>query len=194
MPIGIVSDADFHKEFENSGIKVTKAEPKVKPVPESESVVIEDISRGRGIGRKEVPDEIREAAALASINGESAKDITRALGISASSLSAYKQGAHSTASYDSPNPVLLGKITNHKDKISKRATSTLLSALRGITSDKLAGVKPRDLAAIAKDMSAIIADMEPKTQVNEQQNNVQFVFMAPRVKEISEYQTITVNE
>jgi hypothetical protein len=44
-------------------------------------------------------------------------------------------------------------------------------------------------------MSAIISDMEPKTIVeNNQQNNVQFVFMAPRVQDISEYPIIDVSE
>ncbi len=70
-----------------------------------------------------------------------------------------------------------------------------MAALKNITTEKLVAVKPRDLAAIAKDMSAIIADMEPKVPVSQNnQNNVQFVFMAPRVKTIDEYQIMTVNE
>jgi hypothetical protein len=190
MPIGIVSDEDFLKESHNSGI--------VKPndTNDSKPAEVEDIKRGRPPAKKEVPEELREIIAKSAINGEgSGSAIADAFNVSESSVSAYKVGATSTTNYNQPNESLLSAVTGHKEKISKRATRTLMSALKNITTDKLAAVKARDLAAIAKDMSAIISDMEPKVQVNQNnQQNVQFVFMAPRVKNIEEYPIMTVNE
>jgi len=190
VPIGIVSDEDFLKESNNSGI-IKPNEP--KSLPEG---TVEDIKRGRPPNKKEVPEELREIIAKSAINGEgTGLEIANAFDVSPSSVSAYKVGANSTTQYNQPNDSLLSAVTDHKDKISKRATRTLMAALKNITTEKLGAVKARDLAAIAKDMSAIIADMEPKVPVTQQnQNNVQFVFMAPRVKTIDEYQIMTVNE
>jgi predicted transcriptional regulator len=181
-PMGIVSNEDFEKSIKQSKIEIAK---------------VDDIKKGRGEGTKNVPDEIRALAAQSAISNEgTGENIARAFGISPSSVSAYKVGAHSTTSYDKPNQDLFDKITGHKQRITKRALKTALSALSHLTPENLSNVKARDLAAIAKDMTAIIADMEPKVPINQnnQQNNVQFVFMAPRVREISEYQTIQVNE
>ena len=173
MPMGIVSDDDF-----DLAIQQTK---------------VVDIKRGRGEGRIAVPDMIREEAAKSAINGEgTGKDIARAFGISESSLSAYKVGATSTTTYNEPDDDLVKKILGHKERISKKAVRTALAALKEITPQKLEGVKARDLASIAKDMTSVIRDMEPKSDQPNQQNNVQFVFMAPRVKSIDEYPVINV--
>lgn len=192
MPMGIVSDSDFDVEKGRLGIKNdTKKSPETPKIPNP----VEDIKRGRG-NKTEVPSEIREFVAKSAINSEgTGSQIAEAFGVSESSVSAYKQGAHSTATYNKPDENLLDVVTDHKDKISKKARNRLLSALNHITADKLASVKARDLAAIAKDMSAIITDMEPKVPIGEgMQNNVQFVFMAPRVKDVKEFKIIDVAE
>jgi hypothetical protein len=176
MPMGIVSDEDFEKSIAQAQVK--------------------DIKKGRGEEKKNTPDVVRETIARCAINGEgTGKEIAEVFGVSPSSVSAYKVGATSTTTYNEPDSELVDKVLGHKERISKHAVRTALRALREITPEKLSGIKARDLAAIAKDMSAVISDMEPKTQINtNNQQNVQFVFMAPRVKELSEYQTITVNE
>jgi len=184
--MGVVSDADFEAELENSGIEELTTE-----------VSVEDIKKGRGEGTKEVPEEIRELAGKSLINGEgTGKEVAAAYGISASSASAYKVGAHSTTTYHQPDASLAAKLSSHKSKISKKASSRLLSALNNITPDALATVKPRDLAAIAKDMASIVKDMEPPpppASVSANQN-VQFVFMAPKVRDVEDYKVIDVNE
>ena len=187
MPMGVLNDDDFLSEMSNTD------EDKKK---ESHTIAsVEDIKRGRTKDTKEIPEEIRELAAKSLINGEGTlSQVASAYGISSSSASAYKVGAHSTTTYDSPNPALLSKITDHKTKISNKARSRLLSALNGITPDKLEGTKARDLASIAKDMASIVKDMEPPMPGLGQTNNVQFVFMAPRVKEIDNYNVIDIKE
>lgn len=186
MPMGIVNDDEFEREIKDSHINVPKSDT---------NVTVEDIKKGRGEGNTEVPEEIREIVAKCAINGEgSGAAIAAAFNVSPSSVSAYKVGAHSTTTYDNPNESLLDKLNEHKAHISKKARSRLLSALNGITPEKLKDVKPRDLAAIAKDMSSIVSDMEPQVNSNQQTNNVQFVFMAPRVRDINDYKIIDVND
>jgi transposase-like protein len=178
VPMGIVSDEDFEKSIEQS------------------KAIVKDQKKGRGEEKRNTPDVVRETIARCAINGEgTGKEIAEAFGVSPSSVSAYKVGSHSTTTYNEPNDNLVDKVLGHKERITKRAVKTALAALREITPEKLNGIKARDLAAIAKDMSAVISDMEPKVPINQNnQQNVQFVFMAPRVKELSEYQMITVNE
>ena len=194
MPMGIVSDSDF--EIEQGRLKtpdvVHGEQNRVRKI----IAEVDDIKKGRGNGRKEIPEEIRALAAKAAIRGEgTAKEITEAFDISPASLSAYKVGATSTATYNEPDVKLLSEVTDYKTRISKKARSRLLAALNEITPQKLGFVKPRDLAAIAKDMSTIIADMEPPAPINPtNQNNVQFVFMAPRIQSMDDYQTLQVKE
>jgi len=181
MAMGIVSDEEFEAELINSGI--TKNE-----------ITIEDVKQGRG-NKEETPEIIRELVGQAAINGEGTREIAEAFNVSESSVSAYKVGAHSTASYHNPNKSLLTKLTDHRLRISKKASARLLSALNEITPDKLSVVKTRDLAAIAKDMASIVKDMEPQVSPGMNgTNNVQFVFMAPRVRDIEEFKIIEVKE
>lgn len=189
-PMGIVSDEDFNKEISNSHVTVDKS---VTPKPTSEVI---DIQKGRGEGKKETPDEIRRLVGISAVNGEgTGAEIASAFNVSESSVSAYKVGSTSTASYHQPQESLLDSLNNHKAKISKKARARLMSALNSITPEKLEGVKARDLAAIAKDMSAIITDMEPQINPNVQQgNNVQFVFMAPRVRDLESFKIIDLAE
>lgn len=182
MAMGIVSDQDYEKELQQNGERLQQG-----------STNIQKIELGRPPNKTEVPEIIREEAAKSIINGEgTAKQVSEAFGISQSSLSAYKVGATSTASYNSPDPTLLDKINDHKLRTSSKARKVLMRALAEITDDKLTAVKPRDLAAIAKDMSSIVQDMEPR-QV-QSNSSVQFVFMAPRVKELSDYRIIDVKD
>jgi hypothetical protein len=185
MPMGIVSDTDFETE---------KSRLKIKELPSVSEVI--DIKRGRG-PVEEVPDVVRETIAKCAINGEgTAKDIADTFAVSESSVSAYKVGAHSTSSYNEPSESLLDKVTSHKNKISRKARARLIAALNHITDEKLQDIKAIDLSTIAKNMAAVVKNIEPPAPdvVNNNQSNVQFVFMAPRVKDETEYRTITVND
>jgi len=200
MPMGILSDEDFESEMvgTSSPLKSEVVRPELKSNNEAK---VEDIKRGRvnsdGTGTKEVPPEIREIVAKSAINGEGThKEIANAFGVSESSVSAYKVGAPSTTTYHSPSSELSSKITDHKVRISTKARNRLISALNEITPQRLEGVKTRDLAAIAKDMASIVKDMEPSNSTNGANavSNVQFVFMAPKVKDIEDYKFIDVKE
>jgi hypothetical protein len=185
MPMGIVSDKDFEKEVDNS-------------VPSKESpvtTVIEPINRGRGAGNVEVPDSLRAVIGDEAItNGrQSAVELATRFGISPSSASAYGVGATSTSSYaERPN----GKVIKEaKERIAKRARGKLMRALNKITDDKLESANAKDLAGIAKDMSAIVKTMEPDDRGIPQNNNgPTFVFYAPQMRSEEQYAVVHTKE
>jgi hypothetical protein len=185
MPMGIVSDKEFQSEIKDSTIK---------PISKS-SVMITDVSRGRGEGSVEVPDSLRKVIGATALNdGRSeALELAKSFGISPSSVSAYTNGATSTASYDdTPNKSV---INQGKVRLSGMAQRRLKMALRHITDDKLAGAKVRDIAGIAKDMAIVANQMEPEVSNNRnEQKNVSFQIFAPQFRDERKYETIVAKD
>lgn len=174
MAMGIVNNEEFEKELINLTVKV----------PES-SVKIIDINRGRGEGNREVPESLKkvigEESVLSGRGG--ALGLARAFGLSDSSVSAYSNGSDSTASYDKPNNNLTNHINNAKRRVAKSARQKLSLALSKITPEKLEDTKARDLAGIAKDMSAVIRNLEPSSVTGESHiNSPQFIIYAPQTR------------
>lgn len=181
MALGIVTDDDFLAEL-------NKLVPAPKP---NESVKQPELGRN---GTKEVPQEIRKMIAEESLSGTSANEIHNVLGISQSSISAYKKGATSTSSYNNPNNDLKDHVAGVRGKITKRASSKLLKALHFMDDGKLADADARDLSAIAAQMSTVVKNMNPADQVVNTQANVQFVIYAPPMKALDSYPVIEVGE
>jgi transcriptional regulator with XRE-family HTH domain len=185
MAIGIVSDNDFDKEVTD----IVR-----KDIRPSSSAVVDKLHKG---GRKEgdnaIPDVVKELVINESLNGASGKELSQALGISQSSISAYRNGANSTATYDKKDKILIDHISRAKGKISKRARNVLNRSLDHLTDDKLSSVKAKDLAGIARNMSAIIRDMEPPQDQVQNQLAVQFVMLAPPVHTEKHYDAIDVS-
>lgn len=191
MPMGIVSDSDFDSEL-------SRVDSNQKPREESKPVIsaeIVDVTRGRPIGSVEVPNSLRKVIGETNVvNGrQEAVDLARNFGISPSSVSAYSVGATSTASYDEqPNN---SHIIEVKEKISKRARNKLMLALKHITDDKLGTTKARDLAGIAKDMSAVVKNMEPEQSKTPTGNGgPTFVFYSPQFHKEEHYETVYAKE
>ncbi len=200
MPMGIVSDSDYELELERLGIVPRSRSPESDQIqrgeasPDEPVANVEDQKQGRG-DSKNVPDIVREMVAKSAINGEgTGADIAEAFGVSPASVSAYKVGATSCATYNEPSDDLLTTVLGHRKNIAKGARVTLEAALASLTPDKLQEAKARDLSAIAKDMSGIIVDMEPAPPPIMNQQNVQFVFMAPRVRSEDSYEIRDVND
>jgi transcriptional regulator with XRE-family HTH domain len=176
--MGIVSDSDFNSELENVG------QGKIK-----------EIEKGRKKGDIEVPDSLRKIIGETSeINGrDEAIKLAEAFGISPSSVSAYANGATSTATYDErPN---LPHINKAKERISKRARNKLFQALEQITEDKLSSSSAKALSGIARDLSAVVKEMEPeipKTPTGEK--GPQFIIYAPQYKKEEHYDVIHAKE
>ncbi len=182
MPMGIVSDSDFDLESD-------------RLTPKSKTAEIVEIEKGRGKGNVEVPNPLRNIIGETAIT-EGRKDaieLAKQFGISPSSVSAYTQGATSTSSYEErPNREVIGKT---KEKISLRAKSKLMKAMRYITDEKLEGTNAKDLAGVAKDMSAIVKNMEDNDKSPKNQTNgPTFVFYSPQFKKEEHFDVVAAKE
>ena len=182
MAMGIVSDEEFNRE---AGLLINE-----------QTAEIIDINKGRGNGNKQVPESLRK------IIGETneldsrpeALAIARQFGISSSSVSAYGNGSHSTASYDSPDEGLKGHIEDAKERIAKKARGRLFNALKHITDEKLADAKVKDVSGVARDMAAIIKDLEPESAKESGVKSPQFIFYAPTFRKEETFETIHIKE
>lgn len=180
--IGIASQADFEREL----ARLTNSN-------QIENKVV-DINRGRG-NKKEVPSEVRELIASEAIAGSSNKELADTFNVSESSVSAYKHGATSTASYNNPDEKLEDSNKEVRQRIIGPAQTKLLAAIEAITPTKLEEAKVNVASAVARDMASVIKSMSPNNDVNNltvNQNRV--VIYKPRMKEEDEYETIVVNE
>lgn len=186
MPIGIVTDNDFELELNN-----LKNEPKVVT-----GEVVDKPHKGRSEGDVNVPESLRkiigETGAVDS--RQEALALAQMFGISSSSVSAYTNGATSTSSYNEPDKELKKHINFRKELVIGKAHERLDSALDSITPEKLAGIKARDLAGIAKDMSAIIKNMEPENKEVDDKPRPQFVVYAPQFRREENFEVIVVSE
>lgn len=178
MAMGIVDDSDFESE-------VGKLNP---------SALIKDLEKGRGDGNKNVPESLRKIIGEESaINGRaSGLELANSFGIKPSSVSAYNQGAHSTASYE--NRPDLTHINNAKLRVAKRARIKLILALNSLTKDKIESAKAKDIAGVAKDMSAVIKNMEPETPRSSNPNGPTFIFYSPQFRPEQVFDVVHVKE
>lgn len=187
MPMGLVDNSEFESELNNSSIK--------KPEDKVLTGEVIDYSKGRGNGNREVPNSLRQIIGETGVTEgrQEAVDLGRKFGISQSSVSAYSNGSTSTASYNqTPNKSFIHK---RKERITKKAIRKLGLALDNLTDDNLSEVKPRDLAGIAKDMSAIVKNMEPeKETIDLKQNGPTFIFYSPQTKKEDSFEIVHVKE
>jgi len=193
MPMGIVSDTEFDSELDN----LTPCPPKPlgKGIGIVPTAIIQDSEiKGRGEGNVEVPEGLRKLIGQESItNGrESALELADKFGVSPSSVSAYTQGAHSTASYD--NRPDLTTINGAKERIAKRARHKLHLAFNSLTKEKIEAAKAKDIAGVAKDMSAIIRNMEPDTPKLNGSNGPTFIFYSPQMRSEKVFDVVRVKE
>lgn len=201
MPIGLVSDDDLQKELNAykppTALKVVEPKPVQSEEPVS-GVIIEEIERaGRKSGDTNVPDSLRQIIGEeALLNGRaSAVSLAAEFGISPSSASAYAVGATSTASYNEPKPSIIGHINKARERATKRAAKTLNAALGAISQEKLDYLDADKLSGVAKDMSVIIKNLEPKnTPTEDGAKTPQFVIFAPQFRDERQFEMITVNE
>jgi hypothetical protein len=190
MPMGIVSDKDFIAELE----KNSSQKKSVPTVPTGQIVNIP--TPGRKEGDVNVPNSLRNVIGQTSVeNGRSeALELARQFGISPSSVSAYTNGATSTASYDEqPNAQV---VNSANSRVSKRARAKLMLALSNLTHDKIASAKARDVAGIAKDMSQIMKNMEENRlpEGTETKKGPTFVFYSPQFFNEEKFETVLAKE
>lgn len=193
MGMGIVSDADFDKEVGN----LNKTTPTPPPIPVLDGEVMPMQRPGRKEGDVNVPDSLRKIIGETSeLEGRDvALELAAKFGISPASVSAYANGSTSTATMDKqPN---LPHINGAKDRVAKKAMRKLMQSISHITPAKMVNAKPHELAVIARNMSAIVKEMEPEKPKNPEDDGKKgptFVFFAPTLHKEEHYETINVRE
>jgi hypothetical protein len=201
MPIGIVSDADLQRELKS----YTPAKPLVVTgqilPPSNESIpsveIIQKEKKGRKEGDVNVPDSLRAIIGEeALLNGRAAAvDLAGEFGISPSSASAYAVGSTSTASYNKPSSSILSVINKSRERATRKAAKTLNAALSAITQEKLDYLDADKVSGIAKDMSVIIKNLEPKVDPSSAGNaQPQFTIYAPQFRDERSFEFIQVTE
>lgn len=174
MPLGIVSEEEFNKENELFDRVSTG--------------VIKDSSLGRG-NKIETPEVIRNIVGEEKVRGEVGKELSKLFGLSESSVSAYSRGM--TSSNGCSNEELGEHINKVRIKVKSQAADKLNLALSHIDSDKLSKARVGELSSVARNMAAIIKDMDekegsdgPKTQI---------IFVAPHMRKEEHYDVIDVS-
>ena len=178
MPLGIVSDEEFESELQ--GI-----------LPEGKVIEKPDAGRGNAEGvpesvRKIISDEAQENSRAGAL------ELGKFFGVSPSSVSAYANGACSTASYDKPS-AFKDYVAAKRKKITKRAAKGISRALEHITDDKLHESSASELASVARALSGVVKDMEPPTG-HASGTSVQFIIHAPQIIKEDKFDVIDVVE
>ena len=202
MAIGLVSQSDLEKELVNLGVDVGQSTPGIPesdtPTPEvTEGEVEQIVRRGRARGDNNVPASLRNILAeTAMMDGrQAAIELAREFGISPSSVSAYSNGSTSTTTYNQPKSEIISHINKTRERAVKKAGKTLNAALAAITQEKLDYESADKLAGIAKDMSAIIKNLEPqKVEEGDDKSVPRFVIFAPQFRDERTFESIHVTE
>jgi len=157
--------------------------------------IIDIKQSGRKNGDNNVPESLRKLIGAESIeNGRGAGlGLANSFGISPSSVSAYSHGSTSDATYNQPNPSLHNHIQNTREKVTRKARNKLLLALNSLNSDNISQSKARDIASIAKDMSAVVKNMEEKT-IGLNESGPKFIFYSPTFRSEQSFEVINVKE
>lgn len=214
MPLGIVSQEDYEQNLgiqkESNGSETHI--PEQKDAPESSTEVENNESPsdepvrpatvevlpaiGRGTGNTAVPSSIRKIIGESSIEEGSAaaNAIGRFLGLSPSSVSAYGNGATSTASYRKPDDDLKNHLEKTRGKILKRAQGKLYKSLGVIDDDKLDALDAIEASTVARNMSAIVKNLEPDQKSGNTFNGPVITFYAPQIVNEDRFETVTVSE
>lgn len=180
MPLGILTDEEFEQELNRN----------TKKVPEGKII---DIEKGRG-QKTETPESARKLISELAISGVASQELSQEFGISSSSISAYKNDANSTASYNEPNKELKNHNNQIRERIIRKARKKLVLAVDKIDDDKLDACNAKELAGVAKDMSSVIRNLEPEIKPETESGNNQFIFFAPHIRKESDYPIINVSD
>lgn len=178
MPLGVLTEEQAVNELNRFGL-----------ISNSIQIEHKEIERGRG-NTEEIPVSVRSFIATESLSGAPAKQIAELYDVSPSSISAYKNGATSTASYHNGNPEILNSINAMRDRIIGPAQSRIIKAISSISDEKLDNSKARDAAGIAAQLSSVIKNLSPESEANK---NTQITIFAPRKNEEEDYEIIKVD-
>jgi hypothetical protein len=146
------------------------------------------------VGATDIPSILRDLIAEAAVaSGKTQEAVAEEFGSCRSSVESLAHG-HRTATWDGElDPARVKKVDQIRGEILGKARGTLLDALDEVTREKLSRARVRDVSAVAKDMSHIIANQEPKIIGDvKQEIGAQFVFHVPESRAESDFDVIDV--
>lgn len=181
MPLGIVSE----KEFEQENGRKDVLEEKNTSTPRA---LVKDSNLGRG-NKQETPEVIRNIIGEEKIKGEVGKELAKLFGVSETSVSAYSNGLTSSAGTESGD--LKEHVRKVRVQVKSKAAAKLDLALENITQDKLEKARVGELSAVARNMAAIVKDMDE--QEGDGGNKTQIIFVAPHIRKEEQYDVIDVS-
>lgn len=150
-------------------------------IPNGKVVSIAKPVRGR-----ELPDFMKEMiGTLGRIQKQA--DVAEEFGVTRGDVNRYSQGKVG-ATTTRVDEELRAKIDSNLGIVQEKASDKLLKALDLLTTEKLAGEKPRNIASIARDLSAVIDRARPKNETNVL--NAQVIVYAPQQREEKSYEVI----
>jgi hypothetical protein len=187
MPLGIVSNEDFEREIEKGSSRNNL---------EIISRIIEKKPLGRPLDKPPVPETAKKLIAEEVLLGADRKELANTFNVGEQMPNVFVKGATSASSYNNKNQAIVEHLNSVRGKIVKRASNKLLNALGHITEDKLTEQDARSLAGIAKDMSAIVKNMEPQSgsEGNNGGNRVAIIFHAPKEKPLESFDVINIKD
>lgn len=186
MPMLIVNDHDFDAELENCRSRVPTRNDN-KPT----AIVETDPDKGRG-HTKEVPENLRKLIGAAALEDNN-RALSEAFGISKSSVSAYKNGATSTSSYNKPDKALVEHVGNKRAQILDESNDKILLALKELTGDKLAESNAKILSAVARDLSTVNKNLAETSNLGGDRAPI-FIIHAPQQRKEEHYEVIDVSK
>lgn len=151
-----------------------------------------EIKRGRGDSLNLDDEKRKEIATLALTSGLTIDEVSRLTGSSPDAVNAYKHGARSEATYNEKDNPVGDHVREIKGEVTERATNKLMLAIEALTGEKVNASKARDIAGIAKDMSAVIKNMSNESGMNI--SNSKVIVYQPRIKEEDDYVSISVDD
>jgi len=137
--------------------------------------IVKPARNGRGAS---VPTSLKITAGALAIQ-TSITETSEALGISKSVV---------RESMDSKNPVVRDGVDSAIEKVQNLALDRLITSLGLMTNDRLEGGSLKELSRVSTDMSRIVANTAPRSQVA----NVQLVIYSPTQRDEKSYDIIDV--
>ena len=156
----------------------------------SSSTVTLTVEDKPNIGRsgENIPDEIKSAVAILSAHDVPQTEIARLFGISDSSVSNFANGMDNNRK---PDKQLTNDIQSEREEIERAALEKTMMTLGLIETEDIMMLGAKDKSIVAQNLSKVAANMQGKTQVND--NRVQMIIHAPKVRQDYHYQEIEVN-
>lgn len=168
MPMGLVDDDIFESEISDK-----------KPMPSAQ--IIQRPFHGRNPGDNNIPQVIREV--IADDTSTSGEELSNKFDVSKSSVSAYRNGATSTSSYDAPSPKLQEIVDRKRERISRKSSKALMKVLDKMNDssfdEKLDACKAVELSTIAANMSRVVEKVSTKNEAQNIQQNIVFYSPSP---------------